>query len=152
MSNEAPWDSEEVGRHDKHQKETLKYALEVIKLLFVLSGGALATCSAFFSNKPGLAANVLEPARWAWVSLTTAIILFSLALLLILVRDYAIGERWREEVEKGSAWSISIWWDCWAWAAGLTGVVAFWTGMIAFAIAAWVYLGHGSNLSLPSLP
>lgn len=152
MSNETPWDSEEVGRHDAHQKETLKYALEVIKLLFVLSGGALATCSAFFSDKPGLAPAVLESARWAWVSLTTAIILFSVSLLLVLARNYVIGERWRERIEEDRDWEISIWWDRWAWTIGLAGLAAFWIGMISFSVAAWVYLEHGPHLPLPSLP
>lgn len=152
MSNEAPWDSEEVKRHDTHQKETLKYSLEVIKLLFVLSGGALATCSAFFSDKPGLAPSVLESARWAWVSLTVAIILFSLSLLLVLARDYAIGERWRTGMEEGRDWKISIWWDRWAWTIGLAGLAAFWIGMISFSVAAWVYLEHGQSLPLPSMP
>ncbi|MDV9031729.1 hypothetical protein Q7C30_006405 [Pseudomonas sp. RAC1] len=146
------WDSEEVGRHDKHQKATIGYALEVIKLLFVLSGGALATCSAFFSDKIGLPTTILHSARWAWVSLTIAIILFSIALLLVLARDYITGERWRKKIEEDEDWAISPWWDNSAWAFGLVGLAAFWSGMIAFAIAAWNYLGHVSIFLAPSLP
>ncbi|AVD82716.1 hypothetical protein C4Q28_11410 [Pseudomonas sp. SWI6] len=146
------WDTEEVARHDKHQKATIGYALEVIKLLFVISGGALATCSAFFSERIGLPATILSSARWAWVSLTIAIILFSAALLLVLARDYVTGERWRERIEKDKDWEISAWWDRCAWASGLIGLVAFWVGMIAFAVAAWDYLGQASILLAPSLP
>lgn len=150
MSTKPSWDSEEVSRHDVHQKELIRYSLEVIKLLFVLSGGALATCSAFFSDKPGLAATILTPARWAWVSLTVAIILFSITLLLILARDYLIGERWRKQLEEGKSWTISGWWDTWLWLIGLVGLVAFWAGMVAFGCAAWAYLGQDpSAIKLP---
>lgn len=146
------WDREEVARHDKHQKATIGYAFEVIKLLFVLSGGALATCSAFFSDKIGLPPIILHSARWAWVFLTIAIILFSIALLLVLARDYLTGERWREKIEKDKDWKVSGWWDTCAWASGLIGLIAFWLGMIEFAIAAWNYLGQVSILIATPLP
>jgi len=146
------WDEREVARHDDHQKSTLKYALEIIKLLFVLSGGALATCSAFFSDKIGLPSAVLHSARWAWVSLTVSMLLFSFTLVVVLARDYAIGERWRAAIEKDKEWSFSKWWDIWAWTVGLVGLTAFSVGMIAFAIAAWTYLGRVSLVIVPTLP
>lgn len=146
------WDDKEVARHDEHQKATLKYALEIIKLLFVLSGGALATCSAFFSGEIGLSSEILLPARWAWISLTVSMLLFSLALVVVLARDYVIGERWRAAIEQDKDWDFSEWWDICAWTIGLAGLVAFWVGMIAFATAAWSYLGQTSILLAPALP
>lgn len=145
------WDDKEVARHDEHQKATLKYALEIIKLLFVLSGGALATCSAFFSGTIGLPSEILLSARWAWISLTASMLLFSLALVVVLARDYVIGERWRAAIEQDKDWGFSVWWDICAWTIGLAGLAAFWVGMIAFAAAAWSYLGQTSILLAPAL-
>lgn len=117
----------------------------------VLSGGALANCSAFFSDKVGLPQTVLQSARWAWVSLTLSMLLFAFALVVVLARDYVIGERWRAAIEQDKDWSFSKWWDIWAWSVGLAGLTVFSTGMIAFAIAACTYLGRASSLLAPLL-
>ncbi|MNJ52685.1 hypothetical protein D3C77_480330 [compost metagenome] len=133
--------NKEVDAHNAEQERIGLRAIEVIKMLFVMSGGALAVCANFFSAKVQLPPTTIFPIQFAWVSLTTAILVIGLTLILLLGRDYRAGLHNSRQLSTGQqAPETSDAWEFGIWVTGLVGFVSFCAGMCSFTYAAWIYL------------
>ena len=132
----------EIELHNNSQERVVQRAQDMVKMLFVVSGGALAVCANFFSTGKSLGLESIFPIRVAWVSLTASMLLFGIALLLLLARDYFFGEIQGEILESGEAneKDVSPYWTKFTWLSGLLGFTCFSLGMCSFAWSAWLYL------------
>lgn len=130
-----------VEEHNASQEKITERAQDIVKMFFLVSGGALAVCAGFFSAGVALPAEVIYPVRGAWVSLTAAMVLIGFTLLLMLGRDYRFGQLTSRQIDSGEQSSdTSGWWDVWMWGTGLIGFACFCTGMCFFTYAAWVFV------------
>jgi len=130
-----------VEEHNASQEKITERAQDIVKMFFLVSGGALAVCAGFFSAGVALPAEVIYPVRGAWVSLTAAMVLIGFTLLLMLGRDYRFGQLNSRQIDSGQQSSeTSGWWDVWMWGTGLIGFACFCTGMCFFTYAAWVFV------------
>lgn len=133
--------NKEVDAHNEAQERIGQRAQDVVKMMFVMSGGALAVCAGFFSAKVELPASTIFPIRCAWVSLTVAMILIGLTLILMLGRDYRAGQHYARQLEtRKQAPETSDAWEFGIWGTGLAGFIGFCVGMCSFTYAAWLYL------------
>lgn len=130
-----------VDEHNASQERITQRAQDIVKMFFVVSGGALAVCAGFFSAGVVLPPEAISPVRGAWVSLTLAMILIGLTLLLMLGRDFRFGQlnSLQMNTSKQSP-ETSNWWEIWIWGTGLFGFLFFCTGMCFFTYAAWIYV------------
>lgn len=132
----------EIELHNDAQERIVQRAQDMVKMLFLVSGGALAVCANFFSDGKSLNYETIAPIRVAWVALTSSMLLFGITLLLLLARDYFFGEaRGRSLETMVEQEDVSPNWTRAIWATGLLGFVFFAVGMAAFTYSAWVYLG-----------
>lgn len=141
--------NEYIDQHNLSQEKTVARATDLVKTLLLLSGGALAVCANFFSAKVELPPSTVTPVQFAWVSLTSAIVLFGVVLTVMLARDYLFGEiidRQIRALKRGlpdpDEPEPSNTWDVVMWIAGLLGFAAFITGMTCFTYAAWRFLNE----------
>lgn len=138
-----------IDNHNASQEKVVARAQDLVKILLLLSGGALAVCANFFSAKVVLPPSTVMPVQTAWVCLTSAIVLFGIVLILMLARDYLFGEivgRQMEAAKRGlkdpdetgphQAWDYAM------WTSGLLGFAAFTWGMGCFTYAAWCFLNE----------
>ncbi|WP_321861282.1 hypothetical protein [Pseudomonas paraveronii] len=131
----------EIDKHNEAQERTVQRAQDMVKMLFLVSGGALAVCANFFSTVTKLSPIVVIPIQTAWICLTSSMLMFGLTLLLLLARDYRFGENRAESFDSGKPQTnVSPWWDRFIWLSGLIGFFLFIAGMGAFCFAALLYL------------
>ena len=136
--------SHEIDRHNDSQERLITRTQDLLKVLLLLSGGALAVCASFFSA--GVNLNQLHqliiPIQSAWLLLTISIVCFAICLLLMLCYDTRFHEdRLRylnQEIDEPRGASDG--WHTGAWIVGLVGLLCFCLGMFAFCWAAWGYL------------
>jgi len=141
---EAKWWEKEIDLHNDAQRALVLRAQDLLKLMLLLSGGALAVCASFFSS----GANLLQleklgfPIQTAWILLTASILLFVFSLVLLLKYDYSFHENRLRYLERKDSepGDVSEWWHRIAWYAGLIGFACFCLGMGAFCWAALGYL------------
>ncbi len=136
-----------IQQHNDSQAAVVARGQDLLKTLLLLSGGALAVCASFFSAKVVLPPSTVAPVQFAWVFLTSAIILFGGSLTLLLGRDYLFGESVSRQLEaRKNGLSdpaeplLSVKWDIGIWGAGLLGLLCFTLGMACFTFAAWRFL------------
>lgn len=130
-----------IEEHNASQEIITQRAQDIVKMLFLVSGGALAVCAGFFSAGVKLPAETIFPVRGAWVTLTGAMMMFGLTLMLMLGRDYRFGQLNSQQIDTGvQSPETSTWWDVIMWTTGLFGFGCFCTGMCFFTYAAWVYV------------
>ena len=130
-----------VEEHNAAQERITERAQEIVKMFFVVSGGALAVCAGFFSAGVVLPAETIYPVRGAWVCLTAAMVMIGLTLLLMLGQDYRHGQLNSRQLDSGiQSPETSAVWDIGIWGAGLIGFLCFCAGMCFFTYAAWIYV------------
>ncbi|MBF8669735.1 hypothetical protein IR012_10230 [Pseudomonas putida] len=141
--------NEFIDQHNLSQEKTVARATDLVKTLLLLSGGALAVCANFFSAKVALPPSTVAPVQFAWVSLTSAIVLFGVVLTVMLARDYLFGEIVDRQIRAMKSGDPdpdepepSNTWDAVMWSTGLLGLAAFITGMACFTYAAWRFLNE----------
>lgn len=130
-----------IDEHNAAQERVKERAQEIVKMFFVVSGGALAVCAGFFSAGVSLPPETIVPIRGAWVSLTAAMIMIGITLLVMLGQDYRYGQLNSRQLDTGKqSPETSICWDIGMWGAGLVGFACFCAGMCFFTYAAWIYV------------
>lgn len=130
-----------VEEHNAAQERITGRAQDIVKMFFLVSGGALAVCAGFFSAGVVLPTETIFPVRGAWVSLTAAMVMIGLTLLLMLGRDYRFGQLNSRQLDTGKqSAETSRWWDIGMWGTGLIGFICFCAGMCFFTYAAWIYV------------
>ena len=131
----------EIDKHNEAQERIVQRAQDMVKMLFLVSGGALAVCANFFSTASKLSHFIITPFQTAWICLTSSMLMFGFTLLFLLARDYRFGENRAKSFETGNPQAdTSPWWDRLIWSSGLIGFGLFIVGMGAFCFAALLYL------------
>lgn len=135
-----------IQEHNESQQATVGRAQDLVKMLLLTSGGALAVCANFFSAKVSIPLQAVLPIQLAWVTLSIAIVLFGAVLLVMLARDYFFGETQGAIIEAVvnkvdyEETPSSQHWDLWIWGLGLLGFIAFIIGMGCFTLSACLFL------------
>ncbi|QHF42120.1 hypothetical protein PspS34_10070 [Pseudomonas sp. S34] len=130
-----------IDEHNAAQERVKERAQEIVKMFFLVSGGALAVCAGFFSAGVALPSETIFPVRGAWVSLTAGMIMIGFTLLLMLGQDVSFGNLNSRQIDTGEqSPDTSDWWDIGIWASGLIGFICFCIGMCFFTYAAWIYV------------
>lgn len=130
-----------IDEHNASQERVKERAQEIVKMFFLVSGGALAVCAGFFSAGVALPSETIFPVRGAWVSLTAGMIMIGLTLLLMLGQDASFANFNSQQIDTGEqSPETSDWWDAGIWISGLIGFVCFCTGMCFFTYAAWIFM------------
>jgi hypothetical protein len=143
--------NQHIEKHNESQRAIVQRSNDLVKMLLVTSGGALAVCATFFSAKVEIPIKAVLPIQIAWISLSGAITLFGLTLILILARDSWIGKehgamfnaaklnKLYEPREPSSMWARSI------WTCGLIGFISFVVGMGLLTYSACVFLASNAG-------
>nr|WP_288467469.1 hypothetical protein [uncultured Pseudomonas sp.] len=141
---EEKWFDRETDLLNDNQRALVIRAQDLLKLMLLLSGGALAVCASFFSSGANLILlqKLVAPIQAAWILLTVSILLFVLSLVLLLTYDYDFHQKRLQFIERkvSTQRNTSEWWHRSAWYCGLIGFVCFCGGMGAFCWAALGYL------------
>ncbi|MDH1730938.1 hypothetical protein N5F00_15695 [Pseudomonas chengduensis] len=140
--------NDEIDRHNDSQERIVARAQDIVKVLLLMSGGALAVCANFFSTGVNLYQHhkLVTPIQIAWVCLTISIVFFALCLAALLARDDRFGQLRAEYLEQRTTAQkeMSPWWERIIWGIGLFGFLMFCVGMSAFCYASWGYLAAQS--------
>ena len=138
--------NQHIEKHNESQRAIVQRSNDLVKMLLITSGGALAVCANFFSAKVEIPIKAVMPIQSAWISLAGAITLFGLTLILMLARDSWIGKQHGsmfaaakmnelyEVREPSPLWTRGI------WTFGLIGFASFVIGMGLFTYSACVFL------------
>ena len=80
-----------------HQFETKKQLEFLAKSVFLIAGSALTlSISLFLSDKaPKLSCELTQILKSSWTVLFLSMVSIILALVIMLIRDYLFGEKWR---------------------------------------------------------
>lgn len=128
-----------IEQFNQHQIDTRARFNFLVQSVLLLAGGALTASIAVFTGSRSIK---LSPALstalgFAWWALVASICLAIVSVLVVLLRDYYIGERWRKaldnpSLEVGDAPGMA---DRILFVCGLASVASFLAGFIAIA---WV--------------
>ena len=90
-------DSKAVELFNAHQIETKKQLEFLAKSIFLIAGSALTLSISLFlsDNAPKLSCELAQILKNSWTVLFLCIVCIILALVIMLIRDYLFGEKWR---------------------------------------------------------
>lgn len=134
----------EIEKHNESQERLVSRAQDVVKLLLLMSGGALAVCANFFSAGINLYQyhKLILPIQLAWLALTVSIVASGFCLLILLGRDDRFAHFRAKSLDTGlEQEDVSDWWARFIWGLGLIGITTFAVGICSFCWAALGYLG-----------
>lgn len=138
----------EVEIFNAHQQDTRKRAEFLAKAVFLIGGGALTLSINLFlsTTAPKLSPAYVCILRNGWWALFISMMLFILVLSVMLMRDYAFGERWRKKVngENVDVSGSPGWPDAVMWALGILGMASFFYGLGSLAWVSSALLGKGA--------
>ncbi|WFP51235.1 hypothetical protein PL263_04220 [Methylomonas sp. EFPC3] len=126
---------------NEHQKDGRQRADFLAKSIFLLSGGTLALSIQHFTDKTKglrLTPDLVCMVRVSWVALVLSIVLALIVLVLILRRDYSLGERWRRKLqgEQVDASGSPTYLENLIWGLGITSLISFILGLVIQAFIA----------------
>ena len=133
----------EIDKHNESQERIVARGQDIVKLLLLMSGGALAVCANFFSAGINLYQHhkLVLPIQVAWISLTLSIVFFCVSLVVLLGRDDRFGYHRAKSLATGDEQKdMSDWWDYCSWGFGLLALAFFIVGICSFCLAAFGYL------------
>lgn len=123
-----------------HQEDVRRRTDSVARAVFLLSGGALTVAIGTFTraDAPELSAFVADVLKVSLWGLFTCIIALATMLLVIIARDYFLGERWRVALDNpsnvvGDKFNKT---DLVIWTLALIGYFAFLVGFLGLAFVA----------------
>jgi hypothetical protein len=122
------------------QEDTRRRADTLARAVFIIAGGALTVSIGIFarSDRPSMTDFHLVILQLSWWCLFGTILVLTLALFVMLVRDYPLGERWRKQLhgENTDASGQPGWADVILWTLGGLGMLLFIGGMLGLAYTA----------------
>lgn len=135
----------EVEIFNAHQGDARKRAEFLAKAVFLIGGGALTLSINLFlsANAPSLSPGYACTLKTGWWALFISMMLFILVLAVMLMRDYAFGERWRkklngENIDVSGSPGLP---DIVMWTLGILGMLAFFYGLGSLAWISSALLG-----------
>ena len=136
--------NEEIDIHNKSQEALVARVQDFLKLMLVLSGGALAVCAGFFSETKELVdkGDVISKVGYAWCFLTASMVFSVLAISSLACYDYIFHENrsvWIDTKGCEEFKSVSDWWHRFAFIFVVFSLTAFLLGIVFFCCAALEY-------------
>ncbi len=133
--------SSELEQFNAHQEDVRRRVDSLVRSIFLLSGGALTLSIGLFAGgKVQLHDQaLLECLRQSWWALFVSITLLTAALVSIIIRDYAFGERWRRQLDGGPEAAHYMWQEWLIVTLAILGILVFLGGMLGLA---WVATGY----------
>lgn len=137
----------EVEIFNAHQEDTRKRTEFLAKAVFLIAGSALTLSINLFLSEdaPKLFPDYVCILKNAWWALFASMMLYILVLSVMLIRDYAFGERWRKKL-NGQNVDVSgnpSWPDAIMWALGILAIVALFFGLGSLAWVSSALLSKG---------
>ena len=132
--------TEEWKIFNAHQEDVRRRADSLCRAVFVLDGGTLTVSIGIFTraSAPELPQSLSLALMGSWWFLFASIICGAIALFVIILRDYLLGERWRKKLlghdEDASGEPGTF--DSVIWAVGVLCIVGFIIGMLGQAYVA----------------
>lgn len=128
-----------------HQEDTRKRTEFLAKAVFLIAGSALTLSINLFlsADAPKLSLDYVCILRNGWWALFASMMLYILVLSVMLIRDYAFGERWRKKLngQNVDASGNPSWPDAIMWVLGILAIAAFFFGLGSFAWISSALLG-----------
>jgi hypothetical protein len=137
-------DSKAVELFNAHQAETKKQLEFLAKTIFLISGGALTLSISLFlgDGAPKVFNSLLLKSSW-W-ALFLSITFIVITLVIMLIRDYIFGEKWRAALDNRDVDSnmdtMHINYDRFIWFFGTSSLLLFLFGIGGLAWVASVLL------------
>lgn len=132
--------AEEYEQFNAHQEDLRRRADSLVRAVFVLSGGALTVSIGLFggSSRLQLSQDLIPILQASWWGLFASILCLASSLFMIIVRDHAFGERWRQKLygSREDAPNDPGWRELLIWVLAIIGYVSFLLGMLGLAYVA----------------
>ena len=138
--------SNQLEQFNAHQQDTSNRGTALVKAVLLIAGGALSVSIGIFAKSDSLelTAFSVKALQYSWFALFGAILLLITSLVIIIARDYAFGERWRDVLhgKKSELKERVVWVEVLVWATALFGYLLFIFGMLGLAVVASSAVGH----------
>lgn len=135
----------EVEIFNVHQEDARKRTEFLAKAVFLIAGSALTLSINLFlsADAPKLSLDYVCILRNGWWALFASMMLYILVLSVMLIRDYAFGERWRKKLngQNVDASGNPGWPDAIMWVLGILAIAAFFFGLGSLAWISSALLG-----------
>lgn len=132
--------ADENEQFNAHQADVRGRADSLVRAIFVLAGGSLTVSIGFFSgsSRELLSEDVIPILQASWWGLFASILTLASSLVAIIARDYAFGERWRQQIDgkRRDAPNDPGWCEWLIWILAATGFACFILGMVGLAYVA----------------
>lgn len=135
-----------IEQFNVHQEDTRRRADSFCRAIFLLSGGMLTISIGIFSSgaAPFLSENMSMLLKVSWWGLFASILFLSLSLTIIIMRDYALGERWRKLLngKLKEIKDVIPWVEYLIWITAIVGLIGFLLGIFGHALVVSSLLGE----------
>ena len=130
-------DLEVFNQHQADARNRLNFLVQCVLLL---AGGALTASITVFTGSRNIKLSAVESGflAFSWWALIASMCLAVVAVAIVLLRDYALGERWRRSFDDQSvdASGKPGWVDKLIIGFGITSLIAFLFGFIGIGYVA----------------
>ena len=132
--------STELEVFNQHQADARNRLNFLVQCVLLLAGGALTASVTVFTGSRTIKLLGNQPAilAFSWWALITSMCLAILVVAIVLLRDYALGERWRRSFSDPSvdASGTPGWVERVIIVCGLTSLLAFLLGFVGIGYVA----------------
>ena len=136
-----------IDRFSAYQADTRQRVDTLVKLIFVLSGGALTISIGVFLRQeaPALTPEATQLLQYSWYLLYFALAAAAIILFVMIAQGYVVGELWNQAQETGenrieisSVLKVA---RIMNWIFGITGFVSFLVGLSLLAFVSVSAIG-----------
>lgn len=132
--------STELEVFNQHQADTRNRLNFLVQCVLLLAGGALTASVTVFTGSRTIKLSGIQPEvlAFSWWALIASMCLAVVVVAIVLLRDYALGERWRRSFDDPSADFSGTpgWVDKVIIVFGITSLLAFLSGFIGIGYVA----------------
>jgi hypothetical protein len=132
--------SSDIDTFNQHQADVRNRLNFLVQCVLLLGGGALTASITVFtgSRTIKLIGNQPNVLAFSWWALVTSMCLAVVVVAIVLLRDYALGERWRKSLDDPSidAGGSPGWVEVLIITLGLASLVSFLSGFIGIGYVA----------------
>ena len=130
----------ELEIFNQHQADVRNRLNFLVQCVLLLAGGALTASVTVFTGSRTIKLSCMQSAvlAFSWWALIASMCLAVLVVAIVVLRDYALGERWRRSFDDPSvdASGTPGWVDKVIIVSGITALLAFLSGFIGIGYVA----------------
>ena len=132
--------STELEVFNQHQADVRSRLNFLVQCVLLLGGGALTASVTVFTGSRNIKLSGIQPAvlAFSWWALIASMCLAIFVVAIVVLRDYALGERWRRSFADPSvdASGKPGWVDTVIIVSGIVALFAFMSGFIGIGYVA----------------